>query len=65
MLLEQLYNCVLGEMKVCLMDKNYDVLTEAAHKNDEYVTLHKMSRTKRNNNKIAKNKNDAYDNSKV
>ena len=42
-------------MKVYLMVKNYDVLPEAAHKADEYVTLHKMSRTKGENDKVVKN----------
>ena len=64
MLLEQFYDCVPEELKVYLMNKNYDALTEATHKADEYVTLHKISRTKRENSKLVKNKDNAYDNSK-
>ena len=44
-LLEQFYDCVPEEMKVYLKDKKYTVMSDAAQNADEYITLHKLSRT--------------------
>ena len=62
-LLEQLYDCVPEEMKVYLKDKKYMALSDAAQNADDYVTLHKLSRTK-GDNKLQKNNDNAYDNNK-
>ena len=62
-LLEQFYDCVPEEMKVYLKDKKYMALSDAAQNADEYVTLHKLSRTK-GDNKLQKNNDNAYNNNK-
>ena len=50
-------------MKVYLKDKKYMALSDAAQNADEYVTLHKLSRTK-GDNKSQKNNDNAYDNNR-
>ena len=59
-LLEQFYDCVPEEMKVYLKDKKCTVLSDAAQNTDEYVILHKLSRTKGDNN-VHKSNDNAHD----
>ena len=54
-LLEQFYDRVSDDLKVYLMDKNFDNVMEAARKADEYITLHKLAKNGNANSNVHKN----------